>query len=71
MTRYAELNAPSVSGVLASGTIQFKPAKHSGLTSISLPQHLAIIEAVPRQDADGAAEAHLESVAEAIGESCL
>lgn len=48
---------------------QFQLARQPGRPSVSLPQHLAIIDAVCRHDAEGAAEAmrlHLESVAEAI-----
>lgn len=48
---------------------QFQLAKQPGRPNVSLPQHLAIIDAVCRHDSKGAAEAmrlHLESVAEAI-----
>ncbi|HEY8700008.1 MAG TPA: GntR family transcriptional regulator [Arthrobacter sp.] len=48
---------------------QFQLARQPGRPGVSLPQHLAIIDAVCRHDPDGAAEAmrlHLESVAEAI-----
>jgi DNA-binding GntR family transcriptional regulator len=48
---------------------QFQLARQPGRPNVSLPQHLAIIDAVCRHDPDGAAEAmrlHLESVAEAI-----
>lgn len=48
---------------------QFQLARQPGRPSVSLPQHLAIIDAVCRHDDEGAAEAmrlHLESVAEAI-----
>jgi DNA-binding GntR family transcriptional regulator len=48
---------------------QFQLARQPGRPSVSLPQHLAIIDAVCRHDPDGAAEAmrlHLESVADAI-----
>jgi DNA-binding GntR family transcriptional regulator len=48
---------------------QFQLAKKPGRPNVSLPQHLAIIDAICRQDPDGAAEAmrlHLESVADAI-----
>lgn len=48
---------------------QFQLARQPGRPSVSLPQHLAIIEAVCRHDPEGAAEAmrlHLESVADAI-----
>lgn len=48
---------------------RFRLARQPGRPKISLPQHLAIIEAVCQHDPDGAADAmrlHLESVAEAI-----
>jgi DNA-binding GntR family transcriptional regulator len=48
---------------------QFRLARQPGRPSVSLPQHLAIIDAVCRRDPDGAAEAmrlHLESVTDAI-----
>ncbi|MFI8597098.1 GntR family transcriptional regulator [Rothia koreensis] len=48
---------------------QFRLSNHPGRPSVSLPQHLAIIEAVCSHDPDAASEAmsrHLESVAEAI-----
>lgn len=48
---------------------QFQLARQPGRPTVSLPQHLAIIDAVCRHDPDGAAEAmrlHLESVADAI-----
>jgi DNA-binding GntR family transcriptional regulator len=48
---------------------QFQIAKQPGRPNVSLPQHLAIIDAICRQDPDGAAEAmrlHLESVAGVI-----
>jgi DNA-binding GntR family transcriptional regulator len=48
---------------------QFQLARQPGRPSVSLPQHLAIIDAVCRHDPKGAAEAmqlHLESVADAI-----
>ena len=48
---------------------QFQLARQPGRPSVSLPQHLAIIDAVCRHDPDGAAEAmrlHLGSVADAI-----
>lgn len=48
---------------------QFQLARQPGRANVSLPQHLAIIDAVCRHDPDGAAEAmrlHLESVADAI-----
>jgi DNA-binding GntR family transcriptional regulator len=48
---------------------QFQLARQPGRPNVSLPQHLAIIDAVCRHDPDGAAEAmrlHLESVADAI-----
>jgi DNA-binding GntR family transcriptional regulator len=48
---------------------QFRLARQPGRPTVSLPQHLAIIEAVCRHDPDGAADAmrlHLESVADAI-----
>lgn len=48
---------------------QFRLARQPGRPSISLPQHLAIIDAVCRHDPDAASEAmrlHLESVADAI-----
>ncbi|MEX5237626.1 GntR family transcriptional regulator [Kocuria arenosa] len=48
---------------------QFRLARQPGRPAVSLPQHLAIIDAVCRQDPDAAAEAmrlHLESVADAI-----
>ena len=51
---------------------QFQLARQPGRPSVSLPQHLAIIDAVCRHDPEGAAEAmrlHLESVADAIRES--
>ena len=53
---------------------QFQLARQPGRPSVSLPQHLAIIDAVCRHDADGASEAmrlHLESVADAIRASNL
>jgi DNA-binding GntR family transcriptional regulator len=48
---------------------QFRLARQPGRPAVSLPQHLAIIDAVCRHDSEGAAEAmrlHLESVADAI-----
>lgn len=48
---------------------RFRLARQPGRPHVSLPQHLAIIDAVCRRDPDGAAEAmrlHLESVADAI-----
>lgn len=51
---------------------QFQLARQPGRPSVSLPQHLAIIDAVCRHDPEGAAEAmrlHLESVADAIRDS--
>jgi DNA-binding GntR family transcriptional regulator len=48
---------------------QFQLAQQPGRPSVSLPQHLAIIDAVCRHDAAGAADAmrlHLESVMDAI-----
>ena len=48
---------------------QFQLARQPGRPNVSLPQHLAIIDAVCRHDPDGAAEAmrvHLESVCDAI-----
>jgi DNA-binding GntR family transcriptional regulator len=48
---------------------QFQLARQPGRPSTSLPQHLAIIDAICRRDPEGSAEAmrlHLESVAEAI-----
>lgn len=48
---------------------RFRLARQPGRPAVSLPQHLAIIDAVCRHDPDGAAEAmrsHLESVADAI-----
>lgn len=48
---------------------QFQLARQPGRPSVSLPQHLAIIDAVCRHDPEGAAEAmrlHLESVADTI-----
>lgn len=48
---------------------QFQLARQPGRPNVSLPQHLAIIDAVCRHDSEGAAEAmrlHLESVADAI-----
>lgn len=48
---------------------QFQLARQPGRPSVSLPQHLAIIDAVCRHDPDGAAEAmklHLDSVGNAI-----
>ena len=48
---------------------QFQISRQPGRPSVSLPQHLAIIDAICRHDPDGAAEAmrlHLESVADAI-----
>ncbi|MEB2528805.1 GntR family transcriptional regulator [Kocuria rosea] len=48
---------------------QFQLARQPGRPGVSLPQHLAIIDAVCRHDPDGAAEAmrlHLESVADTI-----
>ncbi|MBP1136588.1 DNA-binding GntR family transcriptional regulator [Arthrobacter sp. PvP023] len=51
---------------------QFRLARQPGRPAVSLPQHLAIIEAVCAHDADAAAEAmraHLESVADVIRSS--
>ncbi|HEY5853870.1 MAG TPA: GntR family transcriptional regulator [Aldersonia sp.] len=48
---------------------QFRLARQPGRPAVSLPEHLAIIDAVCRRDPDAAAEAmrlHLESVADAI-----
>lgn len=48
---------------------QFQLARQRDRPNVSLPQHLAIIDAVCRRDPNGAAEAmlfHLESVAKAI-----
>lgn len=48
---------------------QFQLARQPGRPTVSLPQHLAIIDAVCRHDPDGAADAmrlHLESVSDAI-----
>jgi len=48
---------------------QFRLARQSGRPAVSLPEHLAIIDAVCARDPDAAAEAmrlHLESVADAI-----
>lgn len=48
---------------------QFKLSRHPGRPTVSLPEHLAIIDAVCRHDGPAAAEAmrlHLESVADAI-----
>ncbi|QDG90071.1 GntR family transcriptional regulator [Pseudarthrobacter sp. NIBRBAC000502770] len=48
---------------------QFRLARQPGRPAVSLPQHLAVIDAVCAHDADAAAEAmrvHLESVADAI-----
>lgn len=48
---------------------QFQISRQPGRPNVSLPQHLAIIDAICRHDPDGAAEAmrlHLESVADAI-----
>lgn len=48
---------------------QFRLSRQPGRPAVSLPEHLAIIDAVCRRDPDGAAEAmrlHLESVADAI-----
>jgi DNA-binding GntR family transcriptional regulator len=48
---------------------QFQLARQPGRPNVSLPQHLAIIDAVCRHDPEGAAEAmrlHLESVADTI-----
>jgi DNA-binding GntR family transcriptional regulator len=48
---------------------QFQLARQPGRPSVSLPQHLAIIDAVCRHDPAGAADAmrlHLESVMDAI-----
>lgn len=48
---------------------QFRLARQPGRPTVSLPQHLAIIDAVCRHDPEAAAEAmrlHLESVADAI-----
>lgn len=48
---------------------QFQLARQPGRPNVSLPQHLAIIDALCRHDPEGAAEAmrlHLESVADAI-----
>ncbi len=48
---------------------QFQLARQPGRPNVSLPQHLAIIDAVCRHDPQGAAEAmrlHLVSVADAI-----
>ena len=53
---------------------QFQLARQPGRPSVSLPQHLAIIEAICRHDPEGAAEAmrlHLESVADAIRATAL
>jgi DNA-binding GntR family transcriptional regulator len=51
---------------------QFRLARQPGRPAVSLPQHLAIIDAVCAHDADAAAEAmraHLESVADVIRSS--
>lgn len=48
---------------------QFKLSRQAGRSSVSLPEHLAIIDAVCKHDEPAAAEAmrlHLESVADAI-----
>jgi DNA-binding FadR family transcriptional regulator len=48
---------------------QFRLARQPGRPAVSLPQHLAIIDAVCAHDRDAAAEAmrvHLESVADVI-----
>jgi DNA-binding GntR family transcriptional regulator len=48
---------------------QFQLAKQPKRRSISLPEHLTIVDAVCRLDPEGAAEAmrlHLQSVADAI-----
>jgi DNA-binding GntR family transcriptional regulator len=50
---------------------QFKLAMHPGRPSVSLPEHLAIIEAICARDpeaAERAARAHLRSVIEALPE---
>jgi DNA-binding GntR family transcriptional regulator len=50
---------------------QFKLAMHPGRPSVSLPEHLAIIDAVCAHDAEAAeraARAHLASVIEALRE---
>ncbi|MGI5203653.1 GntR family transcriptional regulator [Spirillospora sp. CA-108201] len=50
---------------------QFKLAMHPGRPQVSLPQHLAIIDAIAARDPDAAeraARAHLRSVIEALGE---
>lgn len=51
---------------------QFRLAYRAGRPQVSLPQHLAIIDGVCRQDpdaAEAAVRAHLESVIEALRES--
>jgi DNA-binding GntR family transcriptional regulator len=51
---------------------QYRLSARPGRSQQSLPEHLAIIEAVCARDPEGAAgamRAHLESVARAIGES--
>jgi len=48
---------------------QYQLARQPGRPNVSLPQHLAIVDAICRQDPDGAADAmrlHLESVADTI-----
>lgn len=48
---------------------QFRLSRQPGRPTVSLPEHLAIIDAVCRRDPDAAADAmrlHLESVADAI-----
>ena len=50
---------------------QFRLAMHPGRTSVSLPEHLAIIDAICTHDADAAeaaARTHLRSVIKALGE---
>lgn len=50
---------------------QFRLAMHPGRPTVSLPEHLAIIDAICTHDADaaeGAARAHLRSVIEALRE---
>ena len=51
---------------------QFRLAYRAGRPQVSLPQHLAIIDAVCRRDpdaAEAAVRAHLSSVIEALRES--
>ena len=51
---------------------QFRLAMHPGRSAVSLPEHLAIIEAIRAHDADAAeraARAHLRSVIQALPEA--